>query len=131
MTAKISRIKEDTEKLLKSRFDEDHRVIANYTPVCRKVASKINQNDSSFENKQLFKNNQREKRDRSQHNNSSIRYYKHSKKSRGSNHNNSSLNNINSNIRDRNNSHSTPNRNSNSNNSYSRSNSQNRSYTRN
>ena len=125
---KLDKIKEDTERLLQKKFGEDHRVISNYTPVCRKVSSKINPNDSSFENKNPYKN-QRDKRDRSQHNNSSIRYYNRSnnKKSRGSNHNNNnSRNSINSNVRGRNNFSSTPNNNRHQSNTYSRSNSQTR-----
>jgi hypothetical protein len=130
---KLDKIKGDTERLLKKKFDEDHRVISNYTPCCRKVSQKIQPNDSSFENRNPYKSNQRDKRDRSMNNNSSVRYYNQSKRSRGNNHNNNnsrnnnhnnnnSRNNTSSNIRSRRNYTSTPNRdNRNSNGSQSRS----------
>ena len=91
---KLTKIKEDTLKKLQKQFDEDHRIISNYTPSCRKVSSKINQNDSSFQQNHPHNSSQRSKRDRSLHNNSNSRYYNHSKKSRGNgrNANNSRLN---------------------------------------
>jgi hypothetical protein len=111
---KLEKIKNDTEKLLKKDFDESHRVIANYSPVYRKVLVKTSHNDSSFRHDNSFQSNRRNKRDRSLNNNSYSKYYNRNKKARGNNHNNNSRNSINTSQRGRNNYNSTPSRNNSS-----------------